>query len=195
MSADEDGEERVEFPELSTARLKLTRISSPDAPAVFEIFSHPDVVRYYDLEPFTQITQAEELIELFESRHRARSGIRWAIRLGSTDELVGTCGYNSWSGKMRSATIGYDLKRTHWGKGIAAEAVVEAVRAAFAGVLACGPLHRIQADTIPGNVASERLLLKLGFKDEGLRRESAYLKGKYHDMKCFGLIKSEFIEA
>lgn len=195
MSAAKGGEERVEFPALSTARLKLTRIGPPDAPSVFEMFSHPEVVRYYDLEPFSQIAQAEALIELFESRHRAGSGIRWAIRIGSTDELVGTCGYNSWSGKMRSATVGYDLKRTHWGQGIAAEAVREAVRAAFAGVLACGPLHRIQADTIPGNVASERLLLKLGFKEEGLRRECVYLRGKYHDMKCFGLIESEFNEA
>jgi len=152
MSAAKGGEERAEFPELSTARLRLTRIGSPDAPAVFEMFSHPDVVRYYDLEPCRHISQAEELIELFESRHRARSGIRWAIRLSSTGELVGTCGYNSWSGKMRNATIGYDLQRAHWGKGLATEAVREAVRAAFAGVLACGPLHRIQADTIPGNV-------------------------------------------
>jgi ribosomal-protein-alanine N-acetyltransferase len=93
---------------------------------------------------------------------------------------------------MRNATIGYDLKRAHWGKGIATEAVREAIRAAFAGLLACGPLHRIQADTIPGNLASERLLLKLGFKEEGTRRECAYLKGEYHDMKCFGLIRPDF---
>jgi len=109
--------------------------------------------------------------------------------------LIGTCGYNSWSEKMRNATIGYDLKRAHWGNGIAAEAVLEAIRAAFAGRLACGPLHRIQADTIPGNVASEKLLLKLGFREEGLRRECVYLRGEYHDMKCFALISSAFSDA
>jgi len=96
---------------------------------------------------------------------------------------------------MRNATIGYDLKRAHWGNGIAAEAVLEAIRAAFAGRLACGPLHRIQADTIPGNVASEKLLLKLGFREEGLRRECVYLRGEYHDMKCFALISSAFSDA
>jgi [ribosomal protein S5]-alanine N-acetyltransferase len=185
-------EERVEFPELRTARLKLTRIGLQDAPAVLEMFSHPDVVRYYDLELISQIAQAQALIELFESRHRAQAGIRWAIRMSSTAELLGTCGYNSWSAKMRNATIGYDLKRAHWGKGIATEAVREAIRAAFAGRLACGPLHRIQADTIPGNLASESLLLKLGFKEEGTRRECAYLRGEYHDMKCFGLVRPDF---
>ena len=185
MSAASAAEVPIEFPE-------LTRISSADAPSVFEMFSDPDVVRYYDLEPMTEIRQAQELIQLFETRHQARAGIRWAIRLNSAAELIGTCGFNSWSEKMRNATIGYDLKRRHWGKGIATEAVREAIRAAFAGRLACGPLHRIQADTIPGNAASAKLLLKLGFRDEGLRRECVYLKGKYHDMKCFGLIESEF---
>lgn len=33
-----------------------------------------------------------------------------------------------------------------------------------------------------------------GFKEEGIRRECAYLKGEYDDMKCFGLIRSEFSE-
>jgi hypothetical protein len=42
---------------------------------------------------------------------------------------------------------------------------------------------------------SERLLVKLGFKEEGIRRECAYLKGEYHEMKCFGLIRPEFRQA
>ena len=95
---------------------------------------------------------------------------------------------------MRNATIGYDLKPEYWNNGIITEALIEIIRAAFAGVLPCGPLHRIQADTIPGNVASEKVLLKLGFKEEGIRRECAYLRGSYHDMKCFGLLRSCFSE-
>jgi len=51
---------------------------------------------------------------------------------------------------------------------------------ALAGILPCGPLHRIQADTVPGNYRSEELLRKLGFKEEGLRRDAGYWKGRYH---------------
>jgi [ribosomal protein S5]-alanine N-acetyltransferase len=155
------------------------------------MFSDPAVVEFYDLEPFKSIAEAEQLIELFESRYQSRSGIRWAIREAGSDELIGSCGFNSWSEKMRNATIGYDLKRAHWGKGIATEALSEIVRAAFAGLLPCGALHRIQADTIMGNVASERVLTKLRFREEGARRQAAYLRGSYRDMKCFGLIKPD----
>ncbi|MCI0507806.1 MAG: GNAT family N-acetyltransferase [Gammaproteobacteria bacterium] len=184
----------MSFPEFRTKRLWLTKITSSDVESIFELFSSPDVVKYYDLEVFNERAQAEQLIRLFESRHESSLGIRWAIRPKETGQLIGTCGFNSWSEKMRNATIGYDLKPEYWNRGIATEALFEIIRAAFAGLLPCGALHRIQADTIPGNVASEKVLLKLGFKEEGTRRECAYLRGSYHDMKYFGLLRTDFKE-
>ena len=183
----------MNFPALTSERLILTKITSSDCASLCDLFSNPDVVKFYDLEPFTDTSQAEKLIALFESRYNSTSGIRWAIRT-KTGELIGTCGFNSWSEKMRNATIGYDLKPDYWNKGISTEALFEILRVAFVGKLPCGPLHRIQADTIPGNVASEKVLKKLGFKEEGIRRESAYVKGQYHDMKCFGILRPEFKE-
>ena len=180
------------FPELATKRLKLTRITLDDARSVFELFSNPQVVAFYDLEIFNTHDQATKLIELFQTRFESFAGIRWAIRRGDSGELIGTCGFNTWNGKMRNAVIGYDLKPEYWNQGLATEALAATIRAAFAGVLPCGSLHRIQADTVPGNIASEKVLLKLGFKEEGLRRECGYWKGGYHDLKCFGLLKTEF---
>ena len=185
----------MDFPELTTTRLLLTEIRSSDCASLYSLFSNPDVVKFYDLEPFTDITQAEKLIALFESRFNSTSGIRWAIRTKTSGELIGTCSFNSWSEKMRSATIGYDLKPDYWNKGISTEAIFEILRVAFVGKLPCGPLHRIQADTILGNIASEKVLNKLGFKEEGIRRESAYVKGQYYDMKCFGILLPEFKES
>ena len=185
----------MSFPELTSTRIKLTRIASTDVESVFELFSNPEVVKYYDLEAFNEREQAEKLMRLFESRYESSSGIRWAIRLKESGKLIGTCGYNSWSEKMRSATIGYDLSPEYWNRGITTEAIFEIIRAAFSGLLPCGQLHRIQADTIPGNVASEKVLLKLGFKEEGIRRECAYLRGVYHDMKYFGLLRQELSES
>lgn len=176
------------FPDLQTPRLTLTRIRPTDAQAVFELFSDPKVLQYYDLEPFTALSDAEQLMQLFESRFRAIAGIRWAIREQGSDSLIGTCGFNSWNQKMRHGSIGYELKQSHWRQGLATEAVTRIVHAAFSGQLACGPLHRIQADTVLGNAASERLLLRLGFKEEGIRRDAMYIRGSYWDMKCFGLV-------
>jgi len=185
-------EEVVNFPELETQRLLLTEISSSDASAMLELFSNSSVVEYYDQEAFTDIAQARELISLFQSRFETSSGVRWAIRLKTTGSLIGTCGFNSWSPKMRNAVIGYDLLPSYWRCGYASEAVRAIIEAAFDGKLPCGAIHRIQADTVPGNFASESLLRRLGFKEEGLRRESGFWKGRFHDLKCFGLLQSEF---
>lgn len=182
------------FPKIETNRLFLAEIRPEDEAAIFELFSNDKVIEYYDLEAFISTEQARDLINLFRSRYDAVTGIRWAIRLKSSANIIGTCGFNSWSSKMRNAVIGYDLMPAFWGNGYASEAVRAILLAAFTGKLPCGSLNRIQADTVPGNHASEALLRRLGFKEEGLRRESGYWKNTFHDLKCFGLLRSDFNE-
>jgi len=182
----------VDFPLLETTRLQLRALSSDDANQIFTLFANEQVIAYYDLEAFTQPSQAQQLIELFQARHEQGLGIRWGIFLKDRNSLIGTCGFNSWSSKMHHAVLGYDLMPPYWGQGYATEAVTAILQAAFDGRLPCGPLHRIQADTVPGNTASEALLRRLGFQKEGLRRQSGYWKNAYHDLNCFGLLKSEF---
>ena len=181
------------FPALETPRLWLTELQADDETEIFSLFSTPAVVEYYDLAVFSEPEQAVNLIRLFKARYAEQAGIRWAIRLKTTGKLIGTCGFNSWHSKMQNGVIGYDLQPAFWGKGYALEAVRAIIELAFSGDLPCGKLHRIQADTVPGNHASEALLRKLGFKEEGLRRQCGYWKNQFHDLKCFGLLKSELI--
>lgn len=183
------------FPSLETERLLLTELRIDDEADLFSLFSNSSVVEYYDLDVFREHSQAANLISLFKSRYEKQEGIRWAIRLKSSGRFIGTCGFNSWSSKMRNAVIGYDLLPEFWQQGYSSEAVRAIIDAGFMGALSCGELHRIQADTVPGNIASESLLLRLGFKEEGIRRECGYWKNKFHDLKCFGLLRSEFITA
>jgi ribosomal-protein-alanine N-acetyltransferase len=160
----------MKFPNLTTSRLTLTKLSVEDNGGVFELFSDEGVIEYYDLEAFNELNQATTLINFFNSRFDQNTGIRWAIRLKESNQLIGTCGFNSWNVKMKSAVIGYDLLPKFWGKGYSTEAVNGIVKSAFSGELPCGVLNRIQGDTIPENKASESLLLKVGFKEEGIRR-------------------------
>ena len=182
------------FPVLETNRLRLDKLTTEDSNSLFDLFSDNSVVKYYDLDAFTERSQASNLIEFFNARFTENSGIRWAIRLKETHQLIGTCGFNTWSPKMKNAVIGYDLLPKFWGSGYTTEAVHRIVKSAFCGELPCGALNRIQGDTVPGNLASESLLLNVGFKEEGLRRQSGYWKNQFHDLKCFGLIKSEYGE-
>jgi len=184
----------LSFPVLETSRLILDKLSQEDSTSLFELFSDNSVVQYYDLDAFTELSQASNLIAFFNSRFNENTGVRWAIRLKETDQFIGTCGFNTWNPKMKNAVVGYDLLPKYWGMGLTTEAVHRIVKAAFLGELSCGKLNRIQGDTVMGNLASESLLLKIGFKEEGVRRQSGFWKNQFHDLKCFGLIQSEYRE-
>lgn len=183
---------KMEFPHLKTNRLELREITLDDNKAIFDIFSNSEVVKYYDLEPLYNLKQADRLIAFFQKRFADDAGIRWGIYFKGQKKCVGTCGYNTWNKAMHSTVIGYDLNRDYWGQGIITEALFSIVSCVFSENSPFDTINRIQADTIPGNIASEKVLLKLGFKQEGLRRQSGFWKNQYHDLNCFGLLKQEF---
>jgi len=182
----------VNFPELETSRLMLTKLSTSDSHALLNIFSEEDVVKFYDIDVYDSEVQSLKLIEFFNTRFSEAVGIRWAIRIKDTGKLIGTCGFNSWNQKMKNAGIGYELSSKYWGYGYASEALNKIIDSAFCNQLPFGELHRVQGDTMLGNTASESVLIKLGFKEEGIRRASGYWKNKFHDLKCYGLLKPEF---
>ena len=53
-------------------------------------------------------------------------------------------------------------------------------------------LNRIEAFTYLKSEASIALLKKVGFKEEGVRREYGYWKNKFHDLRCFSLLRRDW---
>ena len=56
-------------------------------------------------------------------------------------------------------------------------------------------LHRVEARVRLGNEASMRLLLRLGFQEEGHLRECLFLNNHFYDVKIFSLLQSEYRKA
>ena len=53
-------------------------------------------------------------------------------------------------------------------------------------------INRIEAEVMHGNIASEKVLAKNGFKNEGVLRQWMYWNTKYYDMTMFSLLQSDF---
>lgn len=101
-----------------------------------------------------------------------------------TGELVGRVALNNIVlGAWHNATIGYYLDRELNGRGLMTEAVLLVVRFGFerAG------LHRVQAGVMPRNVASARVLAKLGFRHEGRALHYLYINGVWEDHDMYAL--------
>jgi ribosomal-protein-alanine N-acetyltransferase len=155
------------FPEIVTRNLILRRINPVEAKNFFEIMSDEQVMQYYDDETFENIQQAADQIAAWENGYQARRTIRWGIHLKDDDRLIGTCGFYGIHPWHRRAGIGYELGRSHWRKGIMTEALQAIIETGFREM----GLNRIEAVVMPENLASIKLLEKLGFWHEGTLKE------------------------
>lgn len=176
------------FPVLQTQRLTLRQIRPSDAPAIFAIFSNPEVTRYYDQPTHSDIAQAEQLIARMRQRFDERRTIRWAIARQEDDEVIGTCGFAEWKRHFRCAAVGYELAQAYWQQGIMTETLTAVLSFGFAQM----QLKRIEAYVMTGNEASMALLRKLGFQAEGVLREYGYWQRAFHDLHLFALLKRHF---
>jgi ribosomal-protein-alanine N-acetyltransferase len=101
--------------------------------------------------------------------------------------MIGTVGLLRFDFEHRRAEVGYEIARRWWGRGLAPEAAGAVVRHGFT-VLG---LHRIEAGVLPGNRASVRVLEKLGFLEEGTRRDYLYMKGRFETFRWFSRLASD----
>jgi Acetyltransferases, including N-acetylases of ribosomal proteins len=178
------------FPVLETARLRLRQLTDTDADAVIAIFSSPEVLRYMDADPVDTREGAERFIRWTRDYYTQQGGIRWGLTLRDGDDtVIGTCGFHYWNRASRRADIGYDLHPAYWRQGYMSEAVRMLLGWCFDNL----NLHRIQADCTSGNIASERLLEKMGFTLEGIWREHTFEHGRFVDIKQYGLLRREFL--
>ncbi|MDE1994093.1 MAG: GNAT family N-acetyltransferase [Rhizobiaceae bacterium] len=175
------------FPALSTNRLELRAPVTDDAGVFREIVSIPAVTRFSNWPDGPTKAQVERSIKWMAKIYASGKGCAWVIEDRQCKSLIGAIRFNSFDAKWKCGEIGYELHPDFWGKGLMTEAV--------AAVTTCGHqifrLNRIEAWTLPGNTASDRVLEKAGFRYEGTLRQKARFKGAYHDFRMFGRIAQD----
>jgi RimJ/RimL family protein N-acetyltransferase len=173
------------FPVLTTRRIRLREIVPADAPDVFAFRRDPEEQRYND-PPLAHPDEADALIERLAREYREQGAVRWGLALDD-DVVVGLFGFNSWDTTNRRASIGYDLKRSLWGRGLATEAMRSILGFGFEEM----ELNRIEAHTDAANVRSIRMLRRLGFWREGTFHDHFLEDGQFHDVALFALLRRD----
>lgn len=93
-------------------------------------------------------------------------------------------------GSLSSATIGYWVSQRVAGRGVMPTAVALATDHCFRSA----GLHRMEICIRPENEPSLRVVQKLGFRYEGLRRRYIHIDGDWRDHFCFALVAEEVRE-
>lgn len=177
---------------LTTERLVIAMMRPHHAASFVVYRNHPDIARYQDWTvPFTA-GMAERMMG-DQSALDGLTGDEWvqlAIELRAcepTGIAIGDVAVGIHD-SGRQATIGYSISTGEQGKGYATEAVAAVIDLLFgeAGI------HRIAASIDPQNVASRRVLDKLGFRFEGRSPLSVFVRGEWVDDDRFAVLETEW---
>lgn len=132
------------------------------------------------------LEDAGELIETFTRKREHGDGFHSGIWHGET--LVG--GVVVWyiHRQNRNAEVGYWLGTDALGRGLA----TSAARAAVDFLFRHERLHRVEMQCGVDNVRSRAIPERLGFRLEGIRRESHWITDRFVDHAVYGLLASEW---
>ena len=133
-----------------------------------------------EYEPVMQSTRDQ-----IEKQYEERGENGWFFIVSKDERNIGVIIH---MGKSGYQIIGYYLDPNERGKGYGTEAVRMMVDYLFLGK----NIVRIQAETHPDNVASHRVLLKNGFKKEGVIRQSFFSRGVFRDTVLFSVLRDEW---
>lgn len=174
---------------IPTPRLVLREFTVEDWPAVLAYQSSPQYLRYY---PAVRRTprDARTFVALCIAWQRAspRSKYQLAITLRDDGRLIGNVGIRKPSPEATVAELGYELAPAQWGQSYATEAASAMLRFAFEHLA----LHRVHAHCIAENVASARVLKRIGMRFEGRLREDQWFKGRWWDTLLYGILDREW---
>ena len=169
---------------LETARLRLRPYTNLDVLELVPLIGAREVAAttLRIPHPYTE-KDAREFIEATQND----SECRLAIIQRSDERLIGGIGLR-FAEQHQHAELGYWLGVPYWGKGYATEAARETMRYGFEDL----HLHRIFASHFKDNLASARVLKKLGMRYEGCQREHIRKWDQFIDSELYGMLRREW---
>ena len=176
----------TKIPDLKTERLVLRKITKSDLLDVYEYASDPEVSRFLLWRPHPDLSYTSQYLKLVLRNYKKQNFFDWAIALGDSNKMIGTCGFTSFDIQNNCAEIGYVLNRKYWGRGIAVEAAKKVIDFGFNAL----NLQRIEVNFMPSNASSRRVAEKCGMHFEGVMKERIYVKGNYQDIEVYAITRN-----
>ena len=145
--------------------------------------------RVCPLLPEVFYTEEHQKIRLEQALKKTAEGqvYPFGIFLRENDKLIGDISLTQIvRGDLQSCYTGFTLDKEHNAKGYTTEALQLVVDFAFREL----QLHRIEAGAMLANLASIRVLEKVGLKKEGIAKENIRINGKWTDHQILAIINS-----
>ena len=176
------------FPQLTTDRLLLRKLTVADLPTLIQNVNNPDIARQilnipYPYGEADAVARLHLVNQGFENRQR----YVFAITVQGENEVIGEIGLNI-NKEHNHAEFGYWITESHWGKGIASEATAAILKFGFEQL----KIHKIFATHFEDNPASGRVMQKNGMIKEAELFEHYIKDGAYGNSFQYRLTVNEY---
>ncbi|HEX4780829.1 MAG TPA: GNAT family N-acetyltransferase [Usitatibacter sp.] len=173
---------------IETGRLRVRLAEESDLPALLEVNGDAEVTRFLPYATWDSPAAAQGWFKRMADLQATGTALQFVVADKDCDKAMGTCLIFRHDEGSARAELGFVLGRKHWGGGYMTEALTALVDRAFDGMA----LRRLEAEANPLNIASGRLLRRLGFVREGLLRQRWVSKGAAYDVEAYGLLHGDW---
>jgi ribosomal-protein-alanine N-acetyltransferase len=176
------------IPTIQTKRLTLRRLMVSDAFDMYEYSKNSEVTRYLTWDAHPDAAYTREYLQYLGTHYNVGDFFDWGVVLSSEDKMIGTCGFTRFDYNNNCGEVGYVINPAYRGREIAKEALEAVMEFGFETL----KLHRIEAKFMEGNLASLRVMEKVGMTFEGYHKESMFIKGEYRTVGVSAILRDEY---
>ena len=172
-------------------RLTLRPVATSDIADLLEVNGDPEATRFLPYPTWQSAQDGAAWLSRMEALASSGTGQQLVLVRNGDSKVIGgllVFRYEEASGRLE---IGYVLGRNHWGQGLMREAIAAMCSHAFTSM----NVRRIEAEVDPANIASNRLLLGIGFVLEGTLRQRWVAKGVAYDTNIYGYLVDDWRRA
>jgi ribosomal-protein-alanine N-acetyltransferase len=175
-------------PELTTPRLRLRPFEPRDVDGLHACFGDVEVMRYWNFPACQSKAETNRWVEILARATSPHNYQAWAVAEKRSDRCIGMVNYHHREAHNRRLEIGYILAPANHRQGL----MTEALQALMAFCFDELRTHRIEAMISPDNLASIRLVERLGFAREGGPLRDYWRVGEqYRSVLVYGLIDGD----
>lgn len=177
--------------DLALGPLQLRPIALADVDDLWPHVSNPELPRMMSWAAHTDRHQTHDFVRGRIDALAAGTSITWAIvhagRASGCISLDGIAwGFRAW--RVDRAELGYWLAPPLWGKGLMSQAALAATRFGFETL----GLHKITIGCVEGNVASQRIIERLGFRYLAMFEEDFWRDGRWQGHRRYEMTAAEW---
>ena len=175
---------------LQTERLNFRQVSSDDINNIHELHSLPETDKFNTLGIPETIQVTEKVINewLVGQNAKPQTSYIFFLNLVGTKQFIGLIALIIGKPNYKTAEVWYKIHLDYWKKGYTIEALTKLIDFGFNDLR----LHRIEAGCAVENVASIKVLEKVGMTREGMKRKKLPIRGEWKDNYFYAILDDDF---